>query len=767
MRSRVRVRLMTVSAVAASVASALTAAPSSAAAATPTAPKISRMSFTAFGAQLVKQRRPELEIFGTGLTGATTVHFGGVSTPALAVADKHLWVDLPVHSAGTVHVVIDTDHGSSAKTAASTFVYKARPTIDAVTPDHAKETGGATVTLTGSHLAPVVSVQFVDSDGQVAAKVLHSGTDKLSVRMPKLITGGKGSILVTTKWGTRSVGFTIDWNPPRELVSVSPDRADVSGRNNVTLRGNLGDVVGVYFGAKKGKLVSDDGSGSMVVSAPKHAAGTVRLKVVNTDGTVPHKKGVGTFTYRHDGKPVITTSALPSATVGVGYLAALHTADDRGGAWSGQLPDGLQFSPGNVAGVATIEGTLTSASGAVQVHVTFTDKDGEHVTRTLSIDTLPQRWRPDSGSLGLPACAGTTCYRIGGSSHTQLEVYTESGGGSWTLAQEVPAPAEIGSFDGYALNDFECGSPTTCTAVGVDDTDDNNPNASPDAAFAVTLYNGTWTAAQLPTDDQIDSAACTDEVCYAVGPSGPAVHPGSDAPDLLTFRAGSWVLSHPSISSAGLTGLDLAAIGCTADGTCRAAGVGRDAQRMTLGVVKVASNGTTTAAALPRPAGATGELRLTGIGCMSTTNCIALAHYGTVTGPGAAPGTPYYVRLGNARWTAHAFSTPAGAKKGSAQIASLACNMTSQCFAVGSARQDSTHEAYVARSPRERARRSCRTSRTGRPMSAPCRLRRAPRTATATPAGRTTTPCSRAIVSRRSSRSRIWREAQPAPPCSV
>jgi hypothetical protein len=455
----------------------------------------------------------------------------------------------------------------------------------------------------------------------------------------------------------------------------------------------------VFFGGKKASLVSGNTYGTMVVSAPKHAAGAVNVRVVNTHGTVRHAKGVGAFTYRHDGKPKITTTRLPSATVGVGYLAVPHTADDRSGTWSGHLPDGLKFNPGATEGNPTIDGTITSATGAVKVPVTFTDRSGEHSTRALTITTLPQRWREDPDSFGAPACAGTTCYRFGGSSDTQLEIYTESNGGAWTLAQNVPAPAEIGYFDGYAINDFVCGSATTCAAIGIDDTNDNNPSASPDAPFAVTLHDGTWTATQLPTADDVEAVGCTDQTCYAVGPGGPAARPGTDPPDLLTFSDGTWTLTHPSLASSGLTGLDLEAVGCTTDGICRAAGDGYVGKQSTLAVLKIASDGSTTVATLPRLAGASGALRVNRIGCMSDGDCIALARYGFVDRPGTVyeAGTPYYLRLHAAKWTAHTLTTPPGARKNSVKISSFACNLTSQCFVVGSARHKGTHEAYATR----------------------------------------------------------------------
>ena len=120
-----------------------------------------------------------------------------------------------------------------------------------------------------------------------------------------------------------------------------------------------------------------------VISGTPTAAGTSQFGVYFRDGDGRVAARAYQVAISVDG-PVISTTTLPGATVGVAYTATLQTADDRAGAWAvttGALPAGLTLAPatGVISGTPTTAGTSTFT-------VTFTDAANKTATKQLSIE---------------------------------------------------------------------------------------------------------------------------------------------------------------------------------------------------------------------------------------------------------------------------------------------------------------------------------------------------------------------------------------------
>jgi hypothetical protein len=113
---------------------------------------------------------------GTGLTGATAVHFG--STPATSFtvdSDLQITAVAPAESAGTVLVTVTTPGGTVDGVS---FTYVAVPTLIAAVPNTGSAAGGTVVVLAGTNLTGTTAVNFgatpatsfaVDSDFQITA----------------------------------------------------------------------------------------------------------------------------------------------------------------------------------------------------------------------------------------------------------------------------------------------------------------------------------------------------------------------------------------------------------------------------------------------------------------------------------------------------------------------------------------------------------------------------------------------------------------------
>ncbi|MGW7018100.1 IPT/TIG domain-containing protein [Streptomyces decoyicus] len=125
-------------------------------------------------------------ITGTGLTGATSVHFGSTTATSLTVISPTQLTAVAPAGTGTVQVTVTTPSGTTAATPSYTYV--SAPVITSVAPSSGG--GGATVAISGTGFTDATDVQF----GSVPATSwsVVSDTQIVAVAPP-----GTGSVLVT------------------------------------------------------------------------------------------------------------------------------------------------------------------------------------------------------------------------------------------------------------------------------------------------------------------------------------------------------------------------------------------------------------------------------------------------------------------------------------------------------------------------------------------------------------------------------------------
>jgi hypothetical protein len=166
-------------------------------------------------------------ITGTGLAGATVVHFGRVGGTIISDSGTQLVVISPPSTGtpstgtpstgtagtgagagsgtqatgtGAVDITVTTGLGTSGVTAADRFTYTAaRPAVTGASPNGGSTAGGTTVTLTGTGLAGATRVSF----GSAAATITADSSTQLTVTSPP----GTGTvpITVTTPAGTSTI----------------------------------------------------------------------------------------------------------------------------------------------------------------------------------------------------------------------------------------------------------------------------------------------------------------------------------------------------------------------------------------------------------------------------------------------------------------------------------------------------------------------------------------------------------------------------------
>jgi large repetitive protein len=223
---------------------------------------------------------------------------------------------------------------------------------------------------------------------------------------------------------------------------------------------------------------------SGTISGTPSAAGTFTFTVAVTDSA--QDTGSQALQIVVDPPLAITTSSLPSGTVGTSYSQTLAATGGSGGyTWSvtsGTLPAGLAL-----AASGSITGTPTTA-GTANFTVTVTDSDSRTVSQGLGITINPQPLTITTSSLP----GGT----VGASYSQTLAATGGSGGYTWSLTSgALPAGLALSASSGAIT-----GTPTTAgtSNFAVTVTDSGGRTASSTLGIAITLLPLTVTTSSLP-----------------------------------------------------------------------------------------------------------------------------------------------------------------------------------------------------------------------------------------------------------------------------
>jgi IPT/TIG domain-containing protein len=224
---------------------------------------------------------------GTGLSGTSSVTFGGVDAVVGSVTPTSVTVTTPPHAAGAVDVLLTTPGGTS--TLAQGYTYAAAPDLASVTPDQGPTAGGQTVTLDGTGLSGTSSVTF----GGLDATIITVTPTSVTVTTPGQ-TAGAVDVAVTTTIGTSTLVAGYTYVAPPAVTSLSPDNGPTPGGQTVTLTGTgLAGTSSVTFGGAEATIVSVTPD-SVTVTTPAGSAGAVDVVVATPTGTTTL---VGAYTY--------------------------------------------------------------------------------------------------------------------------------------------------------------------------------------------------------------------------------------------------------------------------------------------------------------------------------------------------------------------------------------------------------------------------------------------------------------------------------------
>ncbi|WP_327157884.1 IPT/TIG domain-containing protein [Streptomyces tubercidicus] len=213
---------------------------------------------------------------GTGLTGATMVHFGNKTATITATSPTSVSVVAP-SGAGVVDTTVTTPGGTSSPVP---FFYVPPPAVLDISPSSGPVAGGSTVTVTGRGLATAGSVLF----GGTAVTPTVLSDSELTAVSPAHATG-EVSLVVTARGGTATASETFAFVPAPDVTGFSPLTGLPAGGTLVDITGTaLATTTGVAFGGVPATfaVLSDT---RVAAVAPSHALGAVTITLTTTGGS--------------------------------------------------------------------------------------------------------------------------------------------------------------------------------------------------------------------------------------------------------------------------------------------------------------------------------------------------------------------------------------------------------------------------------------------------------------------------------------------------
>ncbi|WP_280244436.1 IPT/TIG domain-containing protein, partial [Nocardia abscessus] len=480
---------------------------------------------------------------GSDLTGTTAVHFGANTAIAFTVvSDTQIAAEAP---AGTGPVVVTVTSAGGTSTPV-TYVYVPVPVLASVTPSSGPETGGDTVTLTGTRFTGTTAVTF---DGTPATSFTVVSDTEITAIAPA--GTGRTDVTVTTVGGT-SDPVTYRYLPAPTLAAVAPDSGPETGGNTVTLTGTgLTGTTAVTFDGTPATSFTVVSDAEITAIAP---AGTGPAAVaVTTAGGISNPVG-----YTYVPAPTLASPAPDSGPetggntvdfTGTGFTGATAVDFDGTAAISFAVVSDSRITAVAPAGSGSVGATVTTAGGTSNP-VTYT-----YVPAPASAASIPDSG-PETGSntiaLAGTGFTGATAVHFGTTPATSFTVVSDTEitavapAGSGTAAVTVTSVGGTGNGVRYrfvpapALASVEPGSGPetggdTVVLMGTEFTGATRVDFGRTAAVSFTVLSSTEISAVVPAG----TGAVDVTISTPGGASNSVRYDYLPAPSLTTVASGS------------------------------------------------------------------------------------------------------------------------------------------------------------------------------------------------------------------------------------
>ncbi|CAL5870342.1 uncharacterized protein PFLUO_LOCUS4578 [Penicillium psychrofluorescens] len=219
-------------------------------------------------------------ISGNNLLYTTGVSFGAAAASSFAVlSNTQVAAVAPAGAAGSATVNVTNPTGTSNNL---TYTYIAAPTVTGLTPAAGSESGGNTVTITGTGFNGTTGVTF---NGTPATSFAIISPTVITAVAPAGV--GAGPIVVTTSGGPSATSSASNYTYSSGPVATTatPSTGSTAGGDTITITGSgLAGTTSVNFGTTPGTITSVSDT-SVGVITPSSVAGTVPLNITTTSGT--------------------------------------------------------------------------------------------------------------------------------------------------------------------------------------------------------------------------------------------------------------------------------------------------------------------------------------------------------------------------------------------------------------------------------------------------------------------------------------------------
>jgi hypothetical protein len=380
-------------------------------------------------------------ITGINFTGATSVTFDGIAATTINVLNSTTITCItPAHSNGAVGIIVTTGGGPSD--AFSFFTYIIPPSITDISPSSGINTGGTSVTITGTNFTGATLVTF----GGIAATTINVvNSTTISCITPTVRGDGAVGIIVTTGGGPSDAFSSFTYITPPVISSISPSSGGIAGGTNVTITGkNFTGATSVSFDGLAATTINVVNSTTITCIAPaRTTAGAVGIIVTTGGGP---SDAFSSFTYI---TPPNITGILSSSGSTLGGTNVTITGTNFTGATSVTF-DGLAATTINVVNSTTIT-CITPAHSAGVVNVIVTTVGGSsgmfssftYITPPNITDILPSSGSTLGGTnvtITGTNFTGATLVTFGGLAATTINVVN-----STTITCITPARTTAGA----------------------------------------------------------------------------------------------------------------------------------------------------------------------------------------------------------------------------------------------------------------------------------------------------------------------------------
>jgi hypothetical protein len=144
---------------------------------------------------------------------------------------------------------------------------------------------GFTLTVNGLHFVGDSTVQWGGANR--ATTVVSDSQLTASISASDIATSGSINVTVLNPSSgdvSNAISFTISSNDVLRIDSVSPQAGRVSGGQQLRLLGSFAGLSNVTLGGVSAPWVYTNGTSEVTITTPAHAAGAVRIDLVQTSG---------------------------------------------------------------------------------------------------------------------------------------------------------------------------------------------------------------------------------------------------------------------------------------------------------------------------------------------------------------------------------------------------------------------------------------------------------------------------------------------------